>query len=290
MTVLIAIRGDKSEHTLNRIKLTNDMKDEVLEEFSRQEESFRLNREEIPFDQNWHTEEDEIAVIPIPETEELFDEIIECDESALTVLNIQQLDGIRGVAVKLNRNKSDVILIQTFYPAQLFKRPRFISLTIYEKNTYARLDDPGFHLDRKLLCIVEEGAIKFQSITRLGRLIDTTEIFDEASNPMIRSFTNTYRNIIQVDDMNVLFDQTKRNERRFISSILRRNALKHATVDQIEELARDTRLKLEITEDNKIRVPDTSPEITEFMRMLNEGRYKGPFSGDAFITNSKRRV
>lgn len=290
MTVLMAIRGDKSDHTVNRIRLTSEMKDDVLDEFIRQEESFRFNRDEIPFDQNWHTEEDEIAVIPIPESEELFDDILDCDETELEVLKIQQLDGIRGVAVKLNRNRSDMILIQTFYPAQLFKRPKFMSLTFADRNTFARLDDPGFHLDGKLLCIVEAGKIKFKSITSLGRLIDTTEIFDEASNPVIQEFTEIYGNLLQVNDMDVLFERTKRNARRFISSILKRQALKGASVAQIQELAGDTRLDLTITEDNKILVPETSPDITEFMRMLNEGRYKGPFSGDAFITNSKRRV
>ena len=40
----------------------------------------------------------------------------------------------------------------------------------------------------------------------------------------------------------------------------------------------------------KIVMPSTGGGITELMRFLNDGRYVGPVSGEAYITNSRRRA
>jgi DNA-binding IclR family transcriptional regulator len=57
----------------------------------------------------------------------------------------------------------------------------------------------------------------------------------------------------------------------------------------IQQSARATGLNVEL-QAGKVAMPDDSAGIKALLQFLNESRYNGPLSGQAFVTNSQRRV
>ncbi len=80
---------------------------------------------------------------------------------------------------------------------------------------------------------------------------------------------------------------TSRNARKYMASLLRSGVLRNHTAQTLRKASTGTQLEIEVRDD-KVVMPTGSGEITELMRFVNDRRYVGPVSGDAFITNSRR--
>ena len=257
-------------------------------EFGRQFQNFSKDRKERPFDQNWNNDEDEIAYVNVPESETLFDDILESPGIDLESISPNDIGQIRGLAVIHKRDGSEVILIQRFRYAQLFQQINKLAF-VYDRRSFVRLEAPGFHIDSKLVCIVEDNLIKFDSITNLGAIIDTSEIYEFASDPFIKNFIFEYDHLFYVSNIDTVLRNINRNSRKYISSIVLEETLERATVDAIKESAKETGLPIQMKQ-GKICIPESRNELSELIRFLNEGRFIGPISGNTYVTNSRRRA
>ena len=182
----------------------------VGEAFQKQEAEFREGVE-APFDENWMRDADEIATAAIPTGLGLFDEILTGSQVDLERMNEGDFEDVRGLAMKPDTGHERV-LVQVFAPGQSLTRPWLVSL-LYEAGTYTRLESPGFRLDDKLVCIVEDGLIKFRSLHKLGRVIDTSVIFGAATDREVRQFAADYSSMFDFVDVNAFVDGTSRNAR-----------------------------------------------------------------------------
>ena len=286
MALLLAVCGDRAAPSVKEVPLNTVAQEAVTEAFQKQEEEFRKGVE-APFDENWMRDPDEIATAAIPTGVGLFDEILAGSEVDLERMDEGEFEGVRGLAMKPDTGHERV-LVQVFAPSQSLTRPWLVSL-LYEAGTYTRLESSGFRLDDKLVCIVEEGVIKFRSLHILGRVIDTSVIFRAATDGEVRQFAADYSSMFDIADVNAFVDGTSRNARKFITSVAHSGVLKKHTVQTLRDATAGTKLEMKVSS-GKIVMPSTGGGITELMRFLNDGRYVGPVSGEALITNSRRRA
>ena len=287
MSLLLALCGDKHDLSVKEVPLSASAQEDVVKAFLSQEKAFRKGQE-IPFDQNWLNEGDEISTSPIPADVPVFREILRPTGTSLAPIDSGNLDEIRGLAIKANDAGSERILVQLFAASQSLIRPWLISL-LFEKDTYTRLESSGFRLDDKLVCIVEDSLIKFRSLHNLGRVIDTSAIFSAATDGEVNSFAADHSNLFEIADIDGFVAGTSRNARKYMTSLARSGVLRNHTTQTLQTASDGTKLEIEVR-NGKVVMPSRSGEITELMRFLNDGRYVGPVSGDAFITNSRRPV
>ena len=287
MPLLLALCGDKHDLSVKEVPLGGAASEDVEEAFLTQEAAFRAGEEKL-FDENWLTEAHEIAIAPIPADIEVFDSIGESTDTGVAPVDAENLDEIRGLAMKLNEGGEDRILVQVFAASQALSRPWLVSL-LYEAGTYTRLESPGFRLDNKLVCIVEGGMIKFRSLYNLGRVIDTSAIFSAATDGEVRSFAEEHSGLFEIADVDGFVDNASRNARKYMASLAGSGVLDQQTPQTLQTASDGTKLTIEVR-NGKVVMPDRGGDITELMRFLNDGRYVGPISGEAFITNSRRRV
>ncbi|MXX87028.1 MAG: hypothetical protein F4Y71_11270 [Acidobacteria bacterium] len=286
MALLLAVCGNKTDASVREVPLNASAQEAVAEAFQKQEAEFREGVE-VPFDENWMIDAGEIATAAVPAGVGLFDEILTGSQVDLEPVSAEDFDDIHGLAMKPDTGHERV-LVQVFGRGQSLTRPWLVSL-LYEAGTYTRLESPGFRLDEKLVCIVENGVIRFRSLYNLGRVIDTSVIFGAATDGEIRQFVADYASMFDVADVNAFLDATSRNARKYITSVGRSGVLKNHTVQSLQDATEGTKLELEV-HNGKIVMPSTGGGITELMRFLNDGRYVGPVSGEAYITNSRRRA
>ncbi len=192
------------------------------------------------------------------------------------------------MAININTNGRKRIFIQSFSTSQSLCRPLLISL-LFERNTYTRLQSSGFRLNDRIVCIVEDKLIKFHSLYNLGRVIDTSVIFSAATNKEVSSFAADYSNLFDIADVDEFVANTNRNARKYLTSLIKSEALQNLTAHKLQKVASANNLTIQVS-NNKIIMPDDSRGITELLRFLNDGRYIGPVSGNTFIANSRRRV
>lgn len=280
---LLALCGEKHELSVERVPLSEAAHQAVLEVFANQETTFR-DGEETPFDQNWLNEGNDISTAPIPESVDVFDRIRQSTDTSLPPVG--DIENIRGLAMKPEGGQR--ILVQVFAAAQLLGRRWYVSL-LYEGGTYTQLESSGFRLGDKLVCIAEDGLIKFRSLHTLGRVIDTSGIFTDATDEEVTAFANTYSNLFDIADVGDFVGSSSRNARKYMVSLASSGALQGHTAATLQEASQGTRLTITVR-DGRIMMPTKSGEVTELMRFLNDGRYVGPISGEAFITNSRRRA
>ena len=285
MSLLLALCGNKHDLSVKEVPLSASAQEDVRDAFSRQEAAFR-DGEEKPFDENWLNEGDEIATAPIPPDVSVFGEILRSTDTSLPPMDAGNLEEIRGLAMKANDGKRERILVEVFAASQSLSRPLLVSL-LFEGGTYTRLEASAFRLDDKLVCIVEDGLVKFRSLHNLARIMDTSTIFRTATDGEVSSFAADYSGLFEIVNVDEFLTGTSRNARKYMTSLARSGVLKNHTPQTLQEASAGTKLEIEVR-NGRIVMPTKSGGITELMRFLNDARYVGPISGEAFITNSRR--
>ena len=288
MSLLLAIGGNKNSPSIRRIQTNNATSKRIQAIFGEQEALFREGNEQS-FDVNWVTDEaTEISTIDVPDNmAALIDEIHDTPHTTFDILDWSRSRDVRGLAIVPDAG-DERVLIQAMTRSQHLDRPRSIPL-VYDGDTFKRLRTPGFQLDTKLVCIVEDGLVKFRSLYRLSIVFDTSDIYYEVTDEGLREFADKYSDIFNID-VDYFVDNANRSARRFVSLIEKNNMIEGHTVDQILNAAQATNLLLETGQDGRIFMPESNREIQEVLEFLNDNRFIGANSGETFVTNSRRGV
>ena len=279
---LLALCGERRDLTVNEVRLSESAHADVAEVFAGQEEVFREG-DERPFDQNWRSEDGEISTTPIPAHEKVFDRINSATDTSLPP--VQDAEEIRGLAMR-PKSDGESILVQAFAATQSLSRS-ILSLILDEKGTFDRLDSTTFRLADKLVCIVEDGQIKFRSLPSLSHVIDTSAIFRAATDQEVEAFAAKYLNVFEFDDVGAFVNRSSRKARRYMASLEDSGALDGHTAESLRAEAERTNLAIELDGD-KIAMPRTGKAIAELLQFLNDGRFQGPITRRTFVTNSRR--
>ena len=284
MSLLFAICGKKDNPVTKEVPLNAEAQTAVESVFSGQAREFRQNIER-PFDENWIPDDDEIMTIGVPQDVTIFTQIMEALETGVAPIDTQRFDSEDILALAVKDGAS--LLVQRFLVGQSLTKSRLALL--FRNGTFTHLTETAFHLDKELLCIIEEGLIKFRSLQRLGRLIKTSKIFRAATDSEVSAFVESNANLFDVSDIPAFVKNTNRNARKYIKSITTQGLLGQSTAQSLRKEARKTNLDIQVRK-NKIVMPEGSKDINDLMQFLNDGRFPGPISGQPYITNSRRLV
>lgn len=284
MSLLFAICGKKDNLLAKQVPLNEEAQSAVESIFLGQARDFQQNNE-IPYDPNWKLGDDEIMTMDIPQDATIFEQIQKTMETSFESIDTNNFDSekIQALAIK----DEERVLVQTFRTAQSLTKDKLALLC--RRGTFMHLKETAFHLDKELLCIIEDGLIKFRSLKNLGRIINTTTIFRAATNSDVRSFIKNNSKMFSVSNIDDFLNNTNRNARIYITSIRETGALKTHTVQTLLAKADMAKMNIQTDQGGKIMMPESSNEITELMQFLNDGRLPGLIVEDnVYLTNSRR--
>ena len=236
MSLLLALCGDKSELSVKEVPLNSAVQEIVRSNLLLQERDFRRG-EEVPYDQNWRIESHEIATARIPAGVRMFDEVPDRVDNVVDTLDTEEIAGIRGLAMRITGVRGERILIQSFVPAQLLTPKRSVFLYLTNRGVFNHLESSGFRLDDRIVCIIETGQIMFRSLHKLGRIIDTSSIFNAATDREIKSFASDHSHLLAIPDIDSFLATANRNTRKYITSIVESRALEGHSARSLQEAA-----------------------------------------------------
>ena len=280
---LIAVCGTRQDPELKRVLIDDMLLNEVRGLFQTQDQDFRVGCEEVAFSGSWRADRDEIMTLPVPASAGALGSLLDgVSESSLGAVNATGLgdEGIRGLAVAL----SDRVLVQKYYDAQTLRPGRFL-VPGPDGVRFSRTDSSALTFDRNLACTVEDDLLKFKSLTVLSRVIDTSEIYRDATIGEVLHFANNP--LIDTPDPVGFADSTSQVVRRLIHVIASSNMLGNQTLHSLQQAAAQTGFQLNVV-NGRVRMPTTNNEIKALLRFLNDDVFRGALSGQNYVTNSKR--
>jgi hypothetical protein len=173
---------------------------------------------------------------------------------------------------------------------QHFERRRLISTRgvamFFSGNTFRRISDQGLTLDTRLLAVLDNGTLLFQSFYFLRQVFDMSGYYREATNDEVKAFATHPK--LAVADLAGFVASAGPVIRKKISTISQSGILDHNTTEQIVATAQAFDVPIHVDEHNRIVVPSNKAQLRRLLQFLDEDYYKSPLSQTLFISNSKR--
>ena len=283
---LLALCKPQAAIIVKRIKVSRDVQNQLEGVFIEQERAFFAGvDEEIEFDGGWQPEPSQLLYAPITAEAQAAFQTAQGNLVALPEINVDAFgeEGIRALAVVMERDGVKRLLLQEFSSRQLLER-RF-SLVL-DGDTFNRLTKPTFTLNTTLAGIIENDRIKFQKFARIKLIFDLMNLYQEATDAELDSFCA--QDQIQISDADAFKKIADQQMRKLVRAITERGTLEQYTPAQISEAAAGENFAVEMAE-NRIVMPTVKANAKALLHFLDEGLYRSALSGDLFITNSKRR-
>lgn len=280
---------ENGNSTLEIRKLETDLKAQrkLIDSFSKAYSQYLDDKEKIEFDGNYKPDDKEILYIPnfdIPQ------KILYAIEKPYAIPSFTP-DYINGGRIKaiFTGSKSNSGVCIAF---QRFKKEQYIDLKgislFFDKNTFVEESRFGISVSDEIDCVYKDGHLLFSSFYMARQIFDLSEYYREATEKDIQNFVKAEK-IHLMNDVTFIY-QADSTVRRRIASILDSGTLSKYSAKKIKKIAEDTaNLKLTVKND-KIVIPTEKKQMKIILAFLDEGVYKGVFSNEVFMTNSKRAV
>ncbi|NKA07254.1 hypothetical protein GO298_02815 [Ralstonia solanacearum] len=269
-----------------RFPLTADLQEEIRSAFHDQLNAFESGiTETIAFDGRYIPDEGELLEI---DNFEDIDGLLDAVANPIAVEAFDpsehSLGEIKALFVGIPRNDAYCVLIQ------YFERRRLISNNglsiLFSGNTFRKIIEEGLALDTRLLAVLENGSLKFQSFHFLRRVFEMSEYYREATNDDITAFAEHQK--ITVNDLPGFLASAGPVIRKKISLISQSGILDNYTTEQIVTTAQAFDLTVDLDDEQRIVLPSDKTRLRRLLRFLDEDYYESPLSQTRFLSNSKR--
>ena len=269
-----------------RFPLTADLQAQLQILFEGQLHAFEADVvETVSFDGRYSPEEGELLTI------DEFQDVDGLTEAAENPLNVEAFDPdehslemVKALFVGVQREGRTAILIQ------YFERRRLIATKglamFFSGNTFHRMSDSGLTLDTRLLAVLENGSLRFQSFHFLSRVFDLSDFYREATNDEVEAFATHEK--MTVANLDGFLASAGPLVRKKISLISQSGVLERHTTAQLVAFAQIFNVAVNVDNENRIVLPANKAELRRLLRFLDEDYYESPLSQTRFVSNSKR--
>ncbi|MCH5555731.1 Kiwa anti-phage protein KwaB-like domain-containing protein [Pseudomonas syringae] len=269
-----------------RFPMSKELGDEVYALFSAQRDSFLNNVDAVvPFDGRYKPDDDELLSIAD------FPDVDGMENAVATPLSVDQFDpqvhslsSVKALFMGSTDGGKSIILIQ------YFERRRLISTNLlgmfFSGKQFQKMTDSGLTFDKRLLAVLDNGNLMFQSFHFVKRVFDLDEYYREATSEEVASFAQHDKLVVADVDQFVM--DCGPQTRKKISLILQSGVLDKYALDHIQKVAATMQLTLDLAEDGRIRIPSNRTELKKLLRFLDEDYYESSLSSTRYISNSKK--
>ncbi len=155
----------------------------------------------------------------------------------------------------------------------------------YSNNTFRQEKRFGIGISYNVDCFFTGEELQFASFYYARQVFDLREYYRTASDPEVEAFTKNdslvFENVAQFAGMANTY------VRRKIALINDSPVLQEYSAKDIQSIARNSGIEVKV-QDDKIVMPAEKEAALEVLAFLDEEAYRGPFSNDLLLANSKR--
>lgn len=244
----------------------------------------------VPFNGSYKPHQDEFLAI---ENFQLADEIKDAIRNPVGVTAYQK-DGndfpeIKAIFVgertETNNTEKFVVAFQRFRKDQYISTKHFN--LFFGGNTFFRQRSFGITVTDSIDCFYTEGELQFCSFYFARQIFDLSEFYRSATDQEVYSFTASEK--LKIKDPAEFKKMANTWIRRKIAIINDSGVLTNYSASRIKNLAKSAGIDITV-ENEKIVIPNDKEKIKVILGFLDEEAYKGPFSQNTYLANSKRQI
>ena len=287
---IIIIANGSHVDELYRLEVDADTQKEICLSFDSAVDDLLSEKTKISFDGSYKPHNDEFLAI---ENFQLSDAIKDAIRDPLGVPAYKKENDefyeIKAIFVGKRTETEDAERFQVAF--QRFRKEQYITTNwvnlFFTRDTFRREKNFGISISDTADCYYTEGELQFSSFYFARQIFDLSEYYRSATDQEVQSFTTSDK--LSFEDTEAFKNTANTWIRRKIAMINDSGVLVNYKASEIKKLAKDAGITIEI-ENKKVVIPNDKEQIKVILGFLDEEAYKGPFSQNTFLANSKRRV
>lgn len=284
--------------TVYRIELDRDAQRAICKSFASSVDEMIHEKEVHDFEVNYKPEDNEITRIASFVLHDSIKEAIrnplgvdsyrnngdingDCDDSSFGFPEIKAIfvgEMIQGADGELFH-----ICFQRYRKEQNFSVIPF--RLFYSSETFTRETRFEIGITDNIDCFYSEGEILFTSFFFARQIFDLSHYYRVASEPEVDAFT--HHDAFSFEDAKAFVNMANSYVRRKIAMINDSGVLRNHTAKEIYLIARRAKINV-VVQNDRIVIPADKNGALEVLAFLDEEAYRGPFSNNVLLANSKR--
>ena len=288
-SVMIIKAGVGSEE-IYRVDVDINTQKEICQCFSKATKDLISEKSDVIFNGSYKPHDDEILTI---QKFQLSDKIMDAIRDPLGVPTYQKCDEkfpeIKAIFVGERIQTGDSEKFNVAF--QRFRREQYISTKWYnlffDNDTFFQEKRFGISISDIIDCYYKDGNLQFSSFYFAKQIFDLSDYYRSATDKEVDAFVVSDKLLLDNGEQFKVMANTW--IRRKIAMINDSKVLEIYPAQEIKKIAIDAGVDIEI-ENNKIKIPDDKEKIKLILGFLDEEAYKGPFSQNVYLANSKRQV
>ena len=278
------------ENEVFRIDVDSDTQAEICKTFSKAKDKLIEEKERIVFDGSYKPNDDEFLVI---ENFQIIDEIKDAIRDPLGVSPYQSILGdfpeIKAIFLGKRTEAYDSEHFNIAF--QRFRKEQYISTKwfnlFFNQNTFQRQSSFGISISDSIDCFYINGELQFVSFFYARQIFDLGEYYRSATDKEVLSFASNPK--LEIEDSEAFSKMADTWIRRKIAMINDSKVLEKFSVADIVKRAAKVGVSIS-TNGSQIVLPNEKKLVKVILGFLDEEAYKGPFSKNTYLANSKRQV
>lgn len=174
---------------------------------------------------------------------------------------------------------------------QRFRKEQYISTKwcnlFFEDNTFYRQNNFGISISDIIDCYYTESELQFSSFFFARQVFDLSDFYRSATDQEVDSFAVSEK--LTIENPQEFKSMANTWVRRKIAMINDSEVLINYTASEIKSLAKSVGIDITV-ENKKVVIPNDKEKIKVILGFLDEEAYKGPFSQNTYLANSKRQI
>jgi hypothetical protein len=288
-SVMILKGGNSSDEVL-RIELDDETQKAIGKSFSEALENMITDKEKVIFDGSYRPNEDEYLAI---ENFQLSDEIKDAIRDPLGVQGFQKegdnYPEIKAIFIGEREENQEGEVFKVAF--QRFRKEQYISTRgfnlFFSNNTFMQEKRYGINISEGIDCYVIDRELQFSSFYYARQVFELSEYYRSATDSEVQTFSTNQG--LHIEDTEAFKKMANTVIRRKIAMINDSQVLDQYSASEIKKKARAIGVDVEI-KDKKVVIPNDKEKIKVILGFLDEEAYKGPFSQNTYLANSKRKV
>ena len=287
-SIMIIKTGEPLE--IFRLEVDSDTQNSICDAFSNAVSEMTLEKSKVVFDGSYKPLDDEYLDI---ENFQLPDAIKDAIRNPIGVAKYKKENGcfpeIKAIFVGERIESKDT---ENFVVAfQRFKKEQYISVRafnlFFDNDTFRREKNYGISISNNIDCLFSKNELEFTSFYYARQIFDLSDYYRSATDQEVQSFTSSeHLSIENADDFKEMANTWIR---RKIAMINDSEVLSNYSATKIKGLAKSVGIDISIN-NKKIVIPNDKEKVKIILGFLDEEAYKGPFSQNTYLANSKRQV
>jgi len=287
---IMLLLNDGNENLVQLLEVDKETQASVCRTFAEGAKPLLSDKQIVPFDGSYKPNDDEALSICNFHLQEAITDAIRNPLGLQSFSYDKNVEpDIRAILVG-TRTESDNTEVFTV-AFQRFRKEQYLSTKkfnlFFENDTFKRENRWGIGITETVDCVFTQTELRFSSYFYARQIFDLSEYYRSATDAEVLSFSRI--ELLSIADHDQFKSMADTWVRRKIAAINDSGVLKNNTAAKIKKLAASCGLDV-IVENKKLVIPPDKKKLKEILAFLDDEVYKGTFTEETYITNSKRKV